>query len=213
MEANYTIPDTSTLIRTHKNHEVPGARLTLSRQTEGKPGDTLTITGDGFKAFASVEYVKIGGIDITPAPKPATNRNGEFTANILVPDLADGTNAIDVKVGVTASANFKILEATASAMMPTMMEAEAATPDVAFAAVIAEDNLIAVYHFDPATQNEAPNYGYTVYDARPLFMSGNNLDSIEPGQFYTVEVSENQMGVTLGNQTVDLYAAFTPIRW
>ena len=91
--------------------------------------------------------------------------------------------------------------------------AEAATPDVAFAAVIAEDNLIAVYHFDPATQNEAPNYGYTVYDARPLFMSGNNLDSIEPGQFYTVEVSEDQMGVTLGNQTVDLYAPFTPIRW
>ena len=92
-------------------------------------------------------------------------------------------------------------------------DAEAATPEVAFAAVIAEDNLIAVYHFDPATQNEAPNYGYTVYDARPLFMSGNNLDSIEPGQFYTVQVSEDQMGVTLGSQTVDLYAPFTPIKW
>ena len=211
VEANYTVTGL-TEVRTHTNHEVPGARISLSME-EGKPGDTLTITGDGFKAFASVEYVKIGGIDITPAPKPATNRNGEFTANILVPDLAEGTNAIDVKVGVTASANFKILEATASAMLPTMMEAEAAAPEVAFAAVIAEDNLIAVYHFDPATQNEAPNYGYTVYDARPLFMSGNNLDSIEPGQFYTVEVSENQMGVTLGSQTVDLYAPFTPIRW
>ena len=211
VEAKYTIPNTSTEVRTSTNHEVPGARLSLSMD-EGKPGDTLTITGDGFKAFASVEYVKIGGIDVTPAPKPATNRNGEFTANILVPDLADGTNAIDVKVGVTASANFKVLEATASATM-MMPEAEAAAPDVAFAAVIAEDNLIAVYHFDPATQNEAPNYGYTVYDARPLFMSGNNLDSIEPGQFYTVQVSENQMGVTLGSQTVDLYAPFTPIRW
>ena len=210
VEANYTVTGL-TEVRTHKNHEVPGARLTLSMD-EGKPGDTLTITGDGFKAFASVEYVRIGGIDVTPAPKPATNRNGEFTATILVPDLADGTNAIDVKVGVTASANFKVLEATASTTM-MMPEAEAATPDVAFAAVIAEDNLIAVYHFDPATQNEAPNYGYTVYDARPLFMSGNNLDSIEPGQFYTVQVSEDQMGVTLGSQTVDLYAPFTPIRW
>ena len=211
VEANYTIPDTNTEVKTAYNHQVPGARVALSMD-EGKPGDNLTITGDGFKAFASVEYVRIGGIDVTPAPKPATNRNGEFTATILVPDLADGTNAIDVKVGVTASANFKVLEATASTTM-MMPEAEAATPDVAFAAVIAEDNLIAVYHFDPATQNEAPNYGYTVYDARPLFMSGNNLDSIEPGQFYTVEVSENQMGVTLGNETVDLYAPFTPIRW
>ena len=211
VEANYTVTGL-TEVRTHTNHEVPGARISLSME-EGKPGDTLTITGDGFKAFASVEYVKIGGIDVTPAPKPATNRNGEFTAIILVPDLADGTNAIDVKVGVTASANFKVLEAAATTMMPEVMMAEAATPDVAFAAVIAEDNLIAVYHFDPATQNEAPNYGYTVYDARPLFMSGNNLDSIEPGQFYTVQVSEDQMGVTLGSQTVDLYAPFTPIRW
>ena len=210
VEANYTVTDL-TEVRTHTNHEVPGARISLSME-EGKPGDTLTITGDGFKAFASVEYVKIGGIDITPAPKPATNRNGEFTATILVPDLAEGTNAIDVKVGVTASANFKVL-AESEAPTTMMMEAEAATPEVAFAAVIAEDNLIAVYHFDPATQNEAPNYGYTVYDARPLFMSGNNLDSIEPGQFYTVQVSEDQMGVTLGSQTVDLYAPFTPIRW
>jgi hypothetical protein len=211
VEANYTIPDTSTIIRTHKNHEVPGARLTLSMD-EGKPGDTLTITGDGFKAFASVEYVRIGGIEVTPAPRPATDRNGEFTATILIPDLAEGTNSVEVKVGVTAHANFKVLEATASTTM-MMPEAEEAAPDVAFAAVIAEDNLIAVYHFDPATQNEAPNYGYTVYDARPLFMSGNNLDSIEPGQFYTVQVSEDQMGVTLGSQTVDLYASFTPIRW
>ena len=214
VEANYRIPGAasgSAPVEAFVNHEVPGARVSLSMD-EGKPGDNVTITGDGFKAFASVEYVRIGGIEVTPAPRPATDRNGEFSATILVPDLAVGTNSVEVKVGVTAHANFKVLEATASTTM-MMPEAEAATPDVAFAAVIAEDNLIAVYHFDPATQNEAPNYGYTVYDARPLFMSGNNLDSIEPGQFYTVEVSEDQMGVTLGSQTVDLYAAFTPIRW
>ena len=212
VEAMYEIPNTSTEVNASVNHEVPGARVKLSMD-EGKPGDNVTITGDGFKAFASVEYVRIGGIEVTPAPRPATDRNGEFSATILVPDLAAGTNSVEAKVGVTAHANFKVLEAGYVAMTPGVMMAEAATPDVAFAAVIAEDNLIAVYHFDPATQNEAPNYGYTVYDARPLFMSGNNLDSIEPGQFYTVEVSEDQMGVTLGSQTVDLYAAFTPIRW
>ena len=214
VEANYRIPGAasgSAPVEAFVNHEVPGARVSLSMD-EGKPGDNVTITGDGFKAFASVEYVRIGGIEVTPAPRPATDRNGEFSATILVPDLAVGTNSVEVKVGVTAHANFKVLEATASTTM-MMPEAEEAAPDVAFAAVIAEDNLIAVYHFDPATQNEAPNYGYTVYDARPLFMSGNNLDSIEPGQFYTVQVSEDQMGVTLGSQTVDLYAPFTPIRW
>ena len=69
VEANYMIPGINTEVRTSTNHEVPGARLTLSME-EGKPGDTLTITGDGFKAFASVEYVRIGGIDVTPAPSP-----------------------------------------------------------------------------------------------------------------------------------------------
>ena len=196
----------------HYTHEVPGAAISLSA-SEGKPGDTITVTGEGFAQHASISSMSIGTIDILPSPKPSTSREGTFTASILIPGIDLGTHSIEVEIsGTVASAVFRVGEETTT-MMPEVMMAEEATPDVAFAAVIAEDNLIAVYHFDPATQNEAPNYGYTVYDARPLFMSGNNLDSIEPGEFYTVEVSENQMGVTLGNQTVDLYAAFTPIRW
>ena len=196
----------------HYTHEVPGATISLSA-SEGEPGDTITVTGEGFAQHASVSSMSIGTIDILPSPKPSTSREGTFTTSVLIPGIDLGTHSIEVEISDTvASAVFKVGEETTT-MMPGVMMAEAATPDVAFAAVIAEDNLIAVYHFDPATQNEAPNYGYTIYDARPLFMSGNNLDSIEPGQFYTVEVSENQMGVTLGSQTVDLYAAFTPIRW
>ncbi len=196
----------------HYTHEVPGATISLSA-SEGKPGDTITVTGEGFAQHASVSSMSIGTIDILPSPKPSTSREGTFTTSVLIPGIDLGTHSIEVEISDTvASAVFRVVEETTT-MMPEVMMAEEAAPDVAFAAVIAEDNLIAVYHFDPATQNEAPNYGYTVYDARPLFMSGNNLDSIEPGQFYTVEVSEDQMGVTLGSQTVDLYAAFTPIRW
>ena len=196
----------------HYTHEVPGAAISLSA-SEGKPGDTITVTGEGFAQHASVSSMSIGTIDILPSPKPSTGRDGTFTTSVLIPGIDLGTHSIEVEISDTvASAVFRVVEETTT-MMPEVMMAEAATPEVAFAAVIAEDNLIAVYHFDPATQNEAPNYGYTVYDARPLFMSGNNLDSIEPGQFYTVQVSEDQMGVTLGSQTVDLYAPFTPIRW
>ena len=196
----------------HYTHEVPGAAISLSA-SEGKPGDTITVTGEGFAQHASVSSMSIGTIDILPSPKPSTSREGTFTTSVLIPGIDLGTHSIEVEISDTvASAVFRVVEETTT-MIPEVMMAEEATPDVAFAAVIAEDNLIAVYHFDPATQNEAPNYGYTVYDARPLFMSGNNLDSIEPGQFYTVQVSEDQMGVTLGSQTVDLYASFTPIRW
>ena len=196
----------------HYTHEVPGATISLSA-SEGMPGDTITVTGEGFAQHASVSSMSIGTIDILPSPKPSTSRAGTFTTSVLIPGIDLGTHSIEVEISDTvASAVFRVVEETTT-RMPGVMMAEEAAPEVAFAAVIAEDNLIAVYHFDPATQNEAPNYGYTIYDARPLFMSGNNLDSIEPGQFYTVEVSENQMGVTLGSQTVDLYAAFTPIRW
>ena len=108
VEAVYTIPGTSTLVRASTNHEVPGVRIQLSMD-EGKPGDSVTVTGDGFKASSLVEYVRIGGIEVTPAPRPATDRNGEFTATILVPDLANGTYAVNVSVsGVTASANFTV---------------------------------------------------------------------------------------------------------
>ena len=108
VEAVYTIPGTSTLVRASTNHEVPGARIRLSMD-EGKPGDSVTVTGDGFKASSLVEYVRIGGTEVTPAPRPVTDRNGEFTATILVPDLANGTHAVNVSVsGVTASANFTV---------------------------------------------------------------------------------------------------------
>ena len=196
----------------HFTHEVPGATISLSA-SEGKPGDTITVTGEGFAQHASISSMSIGTIDILPSPKPSTSSEGTFTTSVLIPGIDLGTHSIEVEISDTvASAVFRVVEETTT-MMPEVMMAEEATPGVAFAAVIAEDNLISVFHFDPATQNEAPNYGYTVYDARPLFMSGNNLDSIEPEEFYTVQVSEDQMGVTLGSQTVDLYAPFTPIRW
>ena len=101
VEAEYTIRGGRhySEVRTSTNHEVPGARITLAT-SEGSPGDTLTVTGDGFKSFTSIDYVKIGGIDVTPAPKPATNRDGEFTATILVPDLAPGANSVEISVGM-----------------------------------------------------------------------------------------------------------------
>ena len=196
----------------HFTHEVPGATISLSA-SEGKPGDTITVTGEGFAQHASISSMSIGTIDILPAPKPSTSSEGTFTTSVLIPGIDLGTHSIEVEISDTvASAVFRVVEETTT-MMPEVMMAEAATPEVAFAAVIAEDNLITVYHFDPATQNEAPDYGYSTYDARPLFMSGNNLDTIEPGKIYTIEVSEDQTSVTLGSQTVDLYARFTQIQW
>ena len=210
VEANYNLPGTSTPVEAFVNHEVPGARVSLSMD-EGKPGDRVTLTGDGFKAFASVEYVRIGGIEVTPAPRPATDRNGEFTATILVPDLAEGTNSIEVKVGVTAHANFKVLDVSAPSMM--MPAAEAMTPADAFADLIAEDNLVRVYHFDKHDQDNPDTGGWSLYDTREAFMSLNSIDMIEPGEFYWLMMSGEQLNVTLGTELVDLVAGWNQIRW
>ena len=214
VEANYRIPDApsgSAPVEAFVNHEIPGARVSLSMD-EGKPGDRVTLTGDGFKAFASIEYIRIGGIEVTPAPRPATDRNGEFTATILVPDLAAGTNSIEVKVGVTAHANFKVLDTAVSTTM-TMMEAEDATPAEAFADLIAEDNLVRVYHFNKHEQTDPDTGGWSLYDTREAFMSLNSIEMIEAGEFYWLMVNNEQLNVELGSERVDLVAGWNQIRW
>ena len=194
-------------------HTVPEGTITLSK-SEASAGETVTITGQGFKAFRSVDIIEIGEAEITPSPKPLTTGNGEFSASFVVPGLDPGIKNVKAVIDeTTASAPLVIVLESEAPMMPGMMPNEAMAPAMAFAAVIAEDNLITVYHFDPATQSEAPNRGWTLYDARPLFMGGNNLDMVNPGGFYFVEVSENQMGVTLGGRTMDLYAGLNPIVW
>ena len=220
VKASYTIPGSTNQIIETTIHEVPGATITLSA-SEGEPGDTVTVTGEGFKAFQSISRLDIGGVDVIPSPKPATNNLGAFTATILVPDLDLGTHSIEAQFGeegsasgaTVASAIFNLVEAATEPMMPGMMMNEAMAPAMAFAPVVAEDNLVKVFHFDPATQNEAPNYGWTIYDARPLFMATNTLDTVTPGGYYFLQVTSDQMGVEIGGMTMDLYAPLTPVRW
>ena len=193
-------------------HTIPGATISLS-SSEGSAGDTVTVSGEGFKAYTSVKRLEIGDLELDVSAN--TGAAGSFEASFLVPELDSGIQNVEVEVGNTvASASFRVLiPGEGDTMMPGMMPNEAMAPAMAFAPVIAEDNLITVYHFDPATQSEAPNRGWTLYDARPLFMGGNNLDMINPGGFYFLQVKENQMGVEIGGRTMDLYAGLNPVQW
>ena len=123
-------------------HDVPEGGISLSIG-EGTPGTEVTVTGQGFKAFRTMESLEFGITDVTPAPKPLTNATGGFSTAFVVPGLDLGTHNVEVTISETvASAPFRILAGDAAQAGPTMMMSEAATPDVAFAAVIAEDNLI-----------------------------------------------------------------------
>ena len=49
-------------------HDVPEGIITLS-ETSGGPGSSVTVNGEGFKSFVPISEVKIGTLDVTPAPE------------------------------------------------------------------------------------------------------------------------------------------------
>ena len=76
-------------------HEVPEGIVTLS-ETSGGPGSTVTVSGEGFKSFVPVSEVKVGTLDVTPAPKPSTDGNGMVSFDITIPGLDVGIQTIEV---------------------------------------------------------------------------------------------------------------------
>ena len=91
-------------------HEVPEGIVDLS-ETSGGPGSVITVTGEGFKSFVPISLVKIGTLDVTPAPKPSTDGNGMMSFDITIPGLDVGIQTIEVHVGrTTASVGFTVTE-------------------------------------------------------------------------------------------------------
>ena len=140
----------------------------------------------GFKGFTSIASLFFGEIDVTPSPKPATGADGEFTADILVPQSDTGVSTIEVKVGnTTASASFTVTErAVAPTAAPLTAEADSAT---VFAPIIDNgDNLIGVFQFDNATQT------WTSFDPDPDFADFNDLTSVRGGNIVWIRVHNAQ---------------------
>ena len=89
-------------------HAVPEGTITLDT-TSGPRGTTLTVTGEGFKTFVPVSSVKVGAIEVTPSPRPATDDQGMMSFDITIPGLDNGIQTIEVKVGnTTASKGFTV---------------------------------------------------------------------------------------------------------
>ena len=167
-----------------KQHSIPEGLITTS-VTSGGPGSMVTLSGEGFKTFSPVESVKIGAIEITPAPKPSTDANGMMEFDILIPGLDVGIQTIEVKVGgTTSSVGFTV---TASGVNPGDIKptAEAMEP--------LGENLESVWHFN----NDSKAWSF--YDG----LEGSDLNLMVTGETYliqiksTVEVILNQKTRTL----------------
>jgi hypothetical protein len=217
VRAKYTIPkndaDTATggEVTTAVTHEVPRAILSID-PVDGPVGTLTTITGEGFKTFSTVKTLQVGDIDVRPAPVPATDEMGGFSTTVVIPQLNTGTHSVKGEVSTTtASGTFTVLAAIATATPAPVVASEA--PADALAALISNsDNLQRVWHFDPSAQSEAPDFGWYLYDPRPVFAAANSVDEMAGGKFYWINVREAQTAI-LGGASRSLFAGWNPVTW
>lgn len=160
-----------TTISAETNHKTPEAKVTLSA-TEASRGSTITISGANFNTFRTVA-IEIGGSPVTPSPAPTTDRDGAFSANVLVPGISAGNRNVKVTVNmVPVVVNMKITDA------PVIQ-----TPAEVFASL--GDALQVVWYYNNATQT------WSFYDPDPAFAAASDLTTIPSGNTaYSVQLSE-----------------------
>jgi hypothetical protein len=185
------IPSTNTITGTAAtaggaktvNHSVPGATVVID-PTAAQSGDTVILTGTDFPAFASVAQLDIGTIDARPSPAPSTDKDGNFSATVLVPGLTTGTQAVIVQIAnITANTSLTVEAASAASAVTT--PTTNATETV-FADVTSDDNLVRVWRFSNADQS------WAFYDPRPAFAAANTLTDTSSGDIVWVNVTTQQ---------------------
>jgi hypothetical protein len=186
-----------TTVSETKTHSVLDQSVKLSPES-GPPGTAITVTGSNFPPFTPVRSLTIARVQVLPSPAPSTGADGAFTVRIVVPQLAVGTEPVDVRVGqVTALETFRI---TAGAPAPPL----AGSADLAATLAPMSSNLVRVWGFDATTQ------AFQLYD--PAAPALSDLTALLQGRGYWMLVDRAQI-VTLGSGTYTLSAGWNLIGW
>jgi hypothetical protein len=200
----------STTSTTGVTHAIPRATVAIDPK-EGPSGTVVTITGAGFKTFSTLSALELGGIDVRPAPVPSTDNQGGFTTSVIVPQANTGSQSITATVASTvATDTFTVLAAGITPTPGPVPTVQA--PSDAFAAVIAnDDNLQRLWHFDPASQDVAPDFGWFLYDTRAIFASANTYSEVTVGDFVWALVRDTQSGAAVCGVDRSLFAGWNPV--
>ena len=154
-------------------HSVPAEDLVFSSE-EVQSGDTITIDGVGFPAYAPV-LVTFGGLSETNTGA-STDGSGDFTTSVLVPALDPGTHLVRVEVNEHPST--KVL---------TILGTDA-PPKTTDTAVLFADatSLVRVWKYDNATQ------GWEFYDPDPALASAVDYMNAASGDIVWISVTEQE---------------------
>ena len=150
-------------------------------ETSGGPGSTVTVSGEGFKSFVPISLVKIGTLDVTPAPKPATDGNGMMNFDVTIPGLDVGIQTIEVNVGrTTSSTGFTVTE---SGVNPgDIKEVAPSLEDLG-------DNFVNIWHFNNDTK------AWSFYDGQ----EGSDLTHLITGETYLMQIKSTVEVILNGN--------------
>ena len=177
-----------TPITTTVTHDVPSGGLSLSAN-EGAPGTSITVRGEGFKAYVPVQSVKVGAIEVTPSPAPATTMQGTMEFDITIPGVDSGVQTIEVQVsGTTASVGFTV-------------RPPAAAGSETLAAVAVDplgDNFLRAFNFNNDTK------AWTFYD--PAVGDASTMTHFISGNSYWILIGQDQ-SLILNRKTRNLTCA------
>ena len=153
------------------DHKTPKAVVSLSAD-EASRGSILTISGANFNTFRPVK-IEIGDSLVTPSPAPTTDRDGAFSADVLVPGVSLGNRNVRVTVN-----NVPVVENVRITDNPVIQ-----TPAQVFGAL--GDALRVVWYYNNATQS------WNFYNPAPAFAAASDLTEIPSGiSSYDVHLNE-----------------------
>ena len=169
----------------------------------GSQGSVFTVSASGFRSYAVVESIKLGGVSVLGNRTINTDADGNFTASGLqVPGLDPGRYALVVTVG---SGNQKTTAAGTFEVTAQKQGGASGSPEAGLAPLLDADNLERVFYFRNSTKD------WLFYDPRPEFAAANTLEELRDGAVYWLKVKEDQ-DVTLNGKawTVSCSGKGTP---
>ena len=187
-ETEITVPTTATIPSTNPvkisfslgenqeettttTHSVPKATISLS-ETSGSPGTTVTVSGEGFKAYVPVTRVRVGSLEVTPTVK-GTDAQGMVEFDITIPGLDNGLQTVEVDIGKTvASVGF------------TVTPSGVAAGDITASAKAVEnlgENFVIAWHFNNDTKS------WSFYDGE----DGSDLANFITGETYLIMITSD----------------------
>jgi hypothetical protein len=165
--------------------------------SSGPPGSRISVSGIGFRGFAQVESITLGGLNILGNRTVNTDRDGYFQADdLIVPGLDPGIVSLVVKVGTGD------LETSAAGTFEVTAPAEPSGTALAADEAVAPlgDALDRVFHFDNGTKT------WSFFDPRPEFADVNSLNDVVEGEVYWIKVTKS-IAVSLNSEQRQLSCA------